>query len=637
MTDMTPQRKSRQLQLFDGKITTTVCRVSAAQNINCAHLCLIKSVKKATRMSAKAKSPRENNFPERKTVESRMNGRSPEAEIHKSTDLKLSEKLTLPNIKPTLSRTIPIVPSLDPTENRFSIEVNEMKKVQEKPRRVLPCLPPIVQEILRWSIHPQEVLRGAASVSHLFNLPTIQEESLPSVQPTKKVARPRVKRILPSVPPTENRTLPTSNLPNVARQPLQSFRAEFRNRMLPSLPTIKERASPMLPEVELPDENKESMQNEASQDPVCQPTEQAAGPSEEELWIIKKQKKKQRRHKHKKNRKKTSLQPAEKEEAMVELKSINRDNLQNSESTSAQELPKSQSGKGSTADHAREGETLLSAQRKKKRTKKSRQLEKNETSTALKPTTEASPPTKTRTQAGLKCREHEEFLIDYPKVNRTRLSLLSADSYVWLDLKMKGSEELPRLRAKLARRSETMFQSPEKERNSSPPNMKSVLGSPQTIQEPQMPKPPSSPKPAVTRVCRTVNRTLEKITSTEESMIPKPPSTPKPNVTRVRPTMYRPLPSISPIQATMVPKPPSTPKRVLSARPIAIVRRARPTENRPLPNIQPVVEQTAPSLDSSSQQSLVKFPLPSVQPEEKNYRSAPDPVKPTAEANIDPL
>ena len=57
------------------------------------------------------------------------------------------------------------------------IPVNEFKRELKKPRRILPSLWQVVREILRWSIHPEKVLRGAASLNHLFVLRTIEEES----------------------------------------------------------------------------------------------------------------------------------------------------------------------------------------------------------------------------------------------------------------------------------------------------------------------------------------------------------------------------------------------------------------------------------------------------------------------------
>lgn len=47
--------------------------------------------------------------------------------------------------------------------------VNEMKKSGQKPKRILPYLPRVGKELLRWRIHPERILWGAASVSHLFS------------------------------------------------------------------------------------------------------------------------------------------------------------------------------------------------------------------------------------------------------------------------------------------------------------------------------------------------------------------------------------------------------------------------------------------------------------------------------------
>ena len=161
----------------------------------------------------------------------------------------------------------------------------------------LSCLPPIVQELLRWSIHPQEVLRGAASVSHLLSLSTIKEESVSVVQ-TEAKGRPRVprvKRILPSVPSTENGAL-LSNQATVKRKTLPEFKAEFRKRMLPTLPAIKEGISPSLREVNLPQLGHEPALNKVSGNleqnndkSMCelQPAEEEAPPGrQEELQCV---------------------------------------------------------------------------------------------------------------------------------------------------------------------------------------------------------------------------------------------------------------------------------------------------------------------------------------------------------------
>lgn len=168
--------------------------------------------------------------------------------------LQGSEQLQLVKIQPPKSAVLLKVPNLKLIKGQSSpfIPVNEFKKVQQRPQRILPCLPPVVQEILRWSIHPQEVLRGAASVRHLWSLPTIEEEKLLSVQKTEAKSQSEVatvEEILPSGLPTENRAL-LSNQARAGLKTLAKFRAEFRRRMLPTLSTIKEITSPIPPQVD---------------------------------------------------------------------------------------------------------------------------------------------------------------------------------------------------------------------------------------------------------------------------------------------------------------------------------------------------------------------------------------------------
>lgn len=472
-------------------------------------------------------------------AESRMKDSSPEEKIHKSLNLQLTEKLNLSSIQPTMYRALPTVPSPEPTDEQSlpRIPYNEIKKVIQRPRRILPCLPQVVQELLRWSIHPQQVLRGAASVSHLWNLPTIEEENLQSAYLTDTIVQPkspRVKQILSSVPPTENRTLPSKH-PSPAGKPLPKFRAELRKRMLPSLPTIKEQTSSRLQEGE-------------KAPPNFQPEEKEPQPSRHEKFSGVKMAKKERRQRRKYtrvNEDQARLQPAPKE--------------------------------------------------------------------AMAPTVQ-------------------------PKVSRTRPTLLSADSYALLNFGRKDSNQLPRLKAKLARRSETLFQPSEKEKNSRPLSMKPALTSIQPTQESVIPKPPSTPKPTVTRtrpkIQVTANRPLPSTQQTQGPKMQKPPSSPKPTASRTRPkiqaTASRPLPSIQPqIQGPMIPKPPSTPKPAMTR----TYRKTQATANLPLSNNQPMIKHDLPSLRSSRLQKLVKQPLPSVKLEE-NYHSGARVVELNVDNNL---
>ena len=515
-------------------------------------------------MSVKGDCLHESHFPERKTgeilAESRINSSSPGVEILRSSDG--SEECNLANR----------VSSLEQTEKRILSEIqeNEIKRVRQKPRRVLPFLPPIVQEILRWSIYPDKVLRGAASVRHLLHLPTIKEEVPPDV--------PRVKRMLPSVLPTQNRTL-SSNQPTDSLNPLPNFKAEFRKRMLPSLATIEEQTPSRLSEVESLNASQEIVKNEALKDLRLQFVERHSEVKGEELQsIIKKTKKTQQRRKHEVKENQNILNSAEKE-SMVGLKLI-REILQSSEATAGQKRPGSLPGRGAIPDRAAEEKTLVRVQGKVKRPPKKSRSQEKDVSPKLHSTAERKlPSTKTqeRVRTSVERRVNDGLQIAYPKADQTRPGILSADSYARTD-----SEEMPRLRAKLARRSKTMFQASvlTKEESSCALSTKEVLLNIQTNREPLMPKPPSSSKP----------------------------------VTRMHPKVTRPLPSIPLKQEQMIPKPASTPKRSSSVRPI--MARTHPTKVRPLPSIKPVVKQTIPSFNSSNQQGSVKFPLPSIHPKE---------------------
>ena len=509
-------------------------------------------------MSQDKESPREVSSPEKSeeiNAESRMADSLPEEKFDKPSNLRLTEKPKLSNIHPTVTRAPPCVPSLEPTDERTPprILVNEMKKARQRPRRILPYLPPVVQELLRWSIHPQDVWRGAASVSHLLTLPTIEEEDLPSVQMSQTLVQPRVPRVrrsLPSIPPMKNRALPSKANTRPASKPLPKSRVEFRKRMLPTLPTIKEQTSPRLRE------NEEARPNVQSEEKEVPP------------------------------------QPNKKEES----RSV----------------------------------------KTKKKTKVHKSTKENHNSLRL---MEKKPLTPNTLQ----------------KVERTTPSLLSADSNALINSEKKESLELPRLRAKLARRAWTMFEPTVKERtNSRSLGIKQALPS-ITTEGPVTPKPPSTPKPTVTRTHST-DQPLANIQPIREAMMPKPPSTPKPNVAQTRPmiqaTVDRPLPNIQPIQEAIMPKPPSTPKprvarrraKILAAgnRPLPSVPSTpeatiakppsafKPIATRPLPKIKAklnrsvpstqLIEKQAPSsLRSSNLQSLVKQPLSSVQMEE-NYR-----------------
>ena len=174
---------------------------------------------------------------------------SQKGKFHKSVDLQLTE------VRLSKNSHEAILDSHLDRANEGSVPrilVKEMKETGQKPRRILPYLPPVVKELLRWSIHPEQVLRGAASVSYLFTLPVIEEEVLPTAdlnETTVKPGVPKKKRMLPNIPTTDNRALP-SNVPSQAGKQVLKSNAKFPRRMLPTLPTIREQISPIPTEEE---------------------------------------------------------------------------------------------------------------------------------------------------------------------------------------------------------------------------------------------------------------------------------------------------------------------------------------------------------------------------------------------------
>ena len=448
-------------------------------------------------------------------AELRMEDSSPGEKLVQSSNLRLAEKLKLSDIHPTITRASPCDSSLEPTDEQTlpRVLVNEMKKAQHRPRRILPYLPPVVQELLRWSINPQEVLRGAASVSHLLTLSTIEEEDLPSVQMFQTIVRPRVprvKRTLPNIPPMENRALPSKH-PSPASKPLPKSRVEFRKRMLPTLPTIKEQTSLRLRENE---EARSSVQSEEKEAPP---------------------------------------QPNKKEKSRTKIK-------------------------------------------KKTQVHKSMKANFNSFRPAeIKPLT-------------------PNF---QKKVGRTTPSLLSADSNALLSFEKTESLQLPRLRAKLARRATTIFEPSIKERlNSSSQDIKQALSS-ITTQGPVTPKPMSNPKPTVTRTRPIIQATVDRplpnmyIQPLQEAIMPNPPSSPKPNVARTRLTIQatvdQPLAKIQPMREAMMPTPPSTLKPTVTRRRAKIMA----TGNRPLPSIPSITDATI-AKPPSALKPIVTRPLPKI-------------------------
>ena len=551
-------------------------------------------------MSVQGDIPRDSNFPVKETedirAESRMKDSLPEVEIHKSQS-NVHQKMKLPNILPNVDQTLKRVPGLQLTAKRNlpGVPVDEIGKVRQKTRRVLPCLPPVVEEILRWSIHPQEVLRGAASVSHLLMLQTIEEENLSTVQGNDTTARPGVPRalpMLPKIPLTENRALPSMQ-PNETFKALSRLREEFRKRMQPSLPTIKELVSTTLPEVRFP--NGQESEGKPLQDPEVQFAEKQEDSRRKEIRSI--QKKRLRRDHKQVKGSQTSLPSAEKD-PRAGLKLINREKL----SLSAQKnLSRSPSGRKNVVE-CRRAESEDTKLKKVSQNQRRFHLEAKDLSQILGLAAQRQPPKTPIEKKAEYSRENEGQPSVYPKVNRTHPSLLSMDSFVW-----SQQEDMPRLRARLARQSKKLFlPTANREVNSCSGNPKPVLPIIQKTQNTVMLK-PLSPEPKISRVCPTATRPLPSIPTAQKPITPKPSSTPK--MARVCTTVNRPLPSILPAKEPLTPIPPSTPKKSSGAHPNVL--RARVAKLRPLTSIEQVAGQISSSVNASMQQNRAKFPLSS--------------------------
>ena len=478
-------------------------------------------------------------------VESETSCSSPATEIPRNSDVHVS-LTNLPDIQATVNRELPSFPR----QAQRGIPVNEFRKVQQKPHRVLPCLPPIVLEILQWTIHPEKVLRGAASVSHLFSLPTINEEVLPISQLIEEKGLPTVhkeKLTVSNVTLTNNQAL-SSNKPSVVSKPLPKFRVEFRKRMQPSLPTIEERRCPLLPEKER----------------SCDPSLEFI---EHHLW----------KHKALKNDK----------------------------------------GSGVKRLRIKKSKNKQPKLKQKVRENNAKPEKKEEMANVIFMTE--------KTLQNLETLQTE--------VNRSRPSLSPAGTNEWLYNKSNEVDEMPHLRATLARRSKTLFQPPKEKRKACLPSLKAVLPNTPSIKETMIPRPPSTPKgqrgalPVGTRKCSTLIRPLNNILTTHKEVVPIPLSTPKRHPGKQTQMINCPLQSISLAQNSLVPKPPSTPKEITSRHPVS--RRFRLNKSKKLPGIQKQAEEQT-LLD---QQSLVKFPLSSVHLD----HPAASRVQRTMDSNFQPL
>ncbi|XP_029192786.2 neurofilament heavy polypeptide-like [Acropora millepora] len=424
--------------------------------------------------------------------------------FQRSVDLRPTEVTLLKNSDETM-----VDPQLHiENEGRAPpIPVKEIKKAGQKPRRILPYLPPVVKELLRWSVHPDQVLRGAASVSYLLTLPVIEEEALPTADLNETIGEPGVlkkKRMLPSIPTTHNRALPSKVRSQVEQQVLKS-KAKFRRRMLPTLPMIRKQM-PTIPTGE---------------------------------------------------KSKTNAP----EERKTTYKSEVKEELQSLEHVIGRQ------------EHA------------------------------------ATVPSVSD---------------DHSKAKRENLNKLPLGSNVLLDVRLP--EELPSVRAKLARSNKTMLERSERRAlHSEPMNTRPVL--PQITKKEQTVQ---KPLPTVTRRQPKILPTVNRSTPNSQLLVSKAPSSLEPTM-KGRSITDRPIPGFQTVQQEMRPKQPLT---------------SRPNFTRPRPkipvvqkpqssNIQVANKQTTSILRSPSPKRIVKQPLASVQLDESClFRSS---AETTVKENSKPL
>ena len=423
---------------------------------------------------------------------------SQKEKFQRSVDLRPTE------VTPSKNSNEAIVdPQLDiENEGRAPrIPVKEIKNAGQKPRRILPYLPPVVKELLRWSMHPDQVLRGAASVSYLFTLPVIEEEALPTADLNETIEEPGVlkkRRMLPSIPTTDNRALP-SKVPSQAGKQVPKTKTKFRQRILPTLPMIREQTSPI-----------------------------PKGEESKAIAIAHEEK-----------------QLTSKSEVKGELESLEH-------------------VIGCKEEHA---------------------------------ATVPSVPD------------------DHPKAKRKNPNNLPSGSNALLDVRVP--EELPRVRAKLARSNKRLFSSEIPERrsvHSKPVNTKPVL-LPIIKREQMVPIPPSKSKTTFSRRQPKIPPTVNRSTSNSQLLISSPPFLVKPITKGRRPITNRPVSSIQTIQQVMRPKPPSTPKPSFTRSHPKIPKEQKQRS----PYNQVFEKQIIPNLRGQNLHRLVKQPLSSAQLEENCF------------------
>ena len=411
---------------------------------------------------------------------------SQKEKFQRSVDLRPTE------VTPSKNSNEAIVdPQLDiENEGRAPrIPVKEIKNAGQKPRRILPYLPPVVKELLRWSMHPDQVLRGAASVSYLFTLPVIEEEALPTADLNETIEEPeflKKRRMLPSIPTTDNRALP-SKVRSQAEQQVLKSKAKFRRRMLPTLPMIRKQM-PTIPTGE----------------------------------------------------KSKAIAP---EERQTTYKSEVKEELQSLEHVIGRQ------------EHA--------------------------------PTVPSVPD-------------------DHPKAKRENANKLPLGSNVLFDARLP--EELPRVRAKLARSNKTMLERSERTAlHSKPMNTRPVLLQ-ITKKEELVQKPPPTITQRQPKILQTVNRS----TRNSQLLVSKAPSSLKPKMKGKQPITDQPIPGFQTVPQEMRPKP------LLTSKPnFTRLRPKIPVAQKPQsPNIQVANKQTISIQGSPSLKRIAEQPLASVQLDE---------------------
>ena len=663
-----------EVQLFDCKHYQWCC----AKIINCAHL-LRKQHWKTKRMRLQGEMPRESDcrFQERK-AEKINSERKSEAKMYKSSGILLTENLHLSIIQPTVIQALPCaqrtLPSLQSIAKqcRPNSPTTE-RKARPKPgspgRRILPSLPRIDNLALP-KIQSSALRRVGASATQPPILPTIEEQSLLGAQlsDTKVHTRiKRVRRLLPSIPPTETRTPPsipatrTRTPPNIqptAVKPLPKRRGERSKLMLPSLPIIDEEMSPKPAdettlkaaerssavtenEVSLAPRKKESTLSKLQ--PIRKSTLESVQQRQKGESLTRKEKfqspkptKTEPRRKTKivANGPQSSIQPEDKDERPglkqiepdrkylhnSEIRRMNRDRMPRIHQETADQKLTSSSVKRRAKDSPKTTEdgALPRLQAKIKLTTGRRSKEKEELPRLRKKEALPSPQNKL---------EHN---LPQPSVMRgnkasnewstqihnqsEKEDMLSTHSKINQTRRNMSSVDSYALLSRKWRKSAAPLQNLQHLENEEKPSCRPKVNRNRTSVL-------SANSYALLNLKKREFETLPRPELTRNQTGPQPLA--KDRNTRIL-TVKPALPSLQSKEDSVVfsklPSAPTIKKGLPNAR--TNMKGGQPRGqamvSRPLPSIQPIVKQALPTLNSSSMQELVKKPLPSIQPEESN-------------------